>query len=540
MSGYLRSAATRIGTPPQSEPLDSRQVENSAGGYSYPVDKWTRLERFLVLGSEAGSYYASERELTAENATAVLECLAEDGFRTVTTIIDVSKSGRAPSNDPALFALALAASKGDVKTRTAALFALPKVARIGTHLFHFADYVNGLRGWGRGLRRGISEWYLAHGPDELAYQVVKYQQRDGWSHADLLRLAHPKSSDPEINAVMRYAVDGMETLKSRLSLFPQLIIAFEHVKTVKTAKEAAMAIRAFGLTREMVPAEFLNSPEVWEALLEKMPMEAMLRNLGNMSKAGLLTPFSDAEATVVIRLTDSELIRTARLHPLKVLVGMRTYTGGKGLKGGGTWVPVENVVDALDEVFYMAFDTVQPTNKRHMLALDVSGSMSCGNVAGMPLTPREASVAMALVTARTEPRYQINGFSDEFVPINITAKDRLYSAVNKVSGLDFGGTDCSLPILHALKNKLPVDVFVVYTDSETWAGDVHPAQALRQYRDSMGIAAKLIVVGMVSNGFSIADPTDSGMLDVVGFDTAVPAVMAAFIGGDGRLNQRIS
>jgi len=55
-----------------------------------------------------------------------------------------------------------------------------------------------------------------------------------------------------------------------------------------------------------------------------------------------------------------------------------------------------------------------------------------------------------------------------------------------------------------------------------------PFQALEQYRDKTGIFAKLIVVGMVSNGFTIADPTDPGMLDVVGFDTAVPAVMADF------------
>jgi 60 kDa SS-A/Ro ribonucleoprotein len=43
--------------------------------------------------------------------------------------------------------------------------------------------------------------------------------------------------------------------------------------------------------------------------------------------------------------------------------------------------------------------------------------------------------------------------------------------------------------------------------------------------------AKLIVVGMVSNGFSIADPNDAGMLDVVGFDTSAPAVMADFSAG---------
>jgi 60 kDa SS-A/Ro ribonucleoprotein len=44
----------------------------------------------------------------------------------------------------------------------------------------------------------------------------------------------------------------------------------------------------------------------------------------------------------------------------------------------------------------------------------------------------------------------------------------------------------------------------------------------------MGIPAKLIVVGMTVNNFSIADPSDAGMMDVVGFDTATPQLMADF------------
>jgi hypothetical protein len=85
-----------------------------------------------------------------------------------------------------------------------------------------------------------------------------------------------------------------------------------------------------------------------------------------------------------------------------------------------------------------------------------------------------------------------------------------------------GPTDCALPMLYAAQRKLEVDVFVVYTDSETWFGEVHPFQALAQYRQKTGILAKLVAVGMVPNGFTIADPSDAGMLDVVGFDTAAP------------------
>jgi 60 kDa SS-A/Ro ribonucleoprotein len=120
---------------------------------------------------------------------------------------------------------------------------------------------------------------------------------------------------------------------------------------------------------------------------------------------------------------------------------------------------------------------------------------------------------------------------DGIAPLGLSSRQRLDDIVKTVSGLPFGGTDCALPMLYALDRNIDIDTFVIYTDSETWAGDIHPSQALRRYRERTGIAARLIVVGMVSNGFSIADPNDPGMLDVVGFDTAAPQVMADFAAG---------
>lgn len=89
-------------------------------------------------------------------------------------------------------------------------------------------------------------------------------------------------------------------------------------------------------------------------------------------------------------------------------------------------------------------------------------------------------------------------------------------------------------MITAEESKLTIDTFIVYTDSETWYGNIHPAQALVRYREKSGIAAKLIVVAMTSNEFSIADPNDAGMLDVVGFDTAVPEMMADFVSRSPR------
>src|SRR5919202_1467033 len=185
-----------------------------------------------------------------------------------------------------------------------------------------------------------------------------------------------------------------------------------------------------------------------------------------------------------------------------------------------------------------------------MLALDVSGSMTWGEVAGVRgLSPRDASAALALVTAATESQYEIvgffagrggyrkpgrqvwSGYTDGLTPLAISPRQRLEDAVKTVSDLPFGGTDCALPMLYAQARGREIDTFVIYTDSETWAGDIHPVQALRDYSRAMGIEARLVVVGMVANGFSIADPNDPGMLDVVGFDTATPQLISDFARG---------
>jgi len=245
---------------------------------------------------------------------------------------------------------------------------------------------------------------------------------------------------------------------------------------------------------------------------------------------------------VVTRLGDSGAIRRARVHPLAVLAALKTYAQGRGMKGQGAWSPVPQVVDALDGAFYLAFENAPSSGKRVMLALDVSGSMGAP-VHGVPyLSCREASAAMALVTAATEPEHRLvaftngsyrsmhsaYGFNSGLTPLTISPRQRLDDVVRSIGGLPFGGTDCALPMVEALKQRWAVDVFVIYTDSETWAGDVHPVQALRAYRERTGIAAKLVVVAMASNGFSIADPGDAGMLDVAGFDAATPLVIGDF------------
>ena len=562
MKKNIKNALTGLNATetPQGLPIPGRDmVENNAGGFVFKLDEWKQLERFLILGSEGGTFYVSEKKLTAENANKVLLLLQKDGLKVVAKTVEMLTSGRAPKPDTAIFVLALAAAKGDDATRKAALAAVPSALKTGTQLLKFVDTVNGLRGWGRGLKKAIQLWFKGRKAETLALQLVKYKQREGWSMKDVLRLAKPVPADDVQGKLFGWTAKRDNAAWAKAPVAPgdkalDFVWAAEQASGLRLVAENADTAEAkailaeanqasvkklvdlivtYRLPREALPTEALNRAEVWEALLQEMPMTAMIRNLGTMSKIGLLKPLSDAEKLVAGRLTDAARLRGAKVHPIQVLSALRTYSSGRGVRSAATWTASSKIIESLDEAFELSFGAVEPAGTRHLLGLDVSASMTGGEIAGVPgLTPNVASAALAIVTARTEPWTAIMGFDEGIRELGVTAKDSIVDATKKVSAINGGGTDAALPMIWALQNKIQVDTFVVLTDSETWAGKIQPVQALEKYRQATGIGAKLIVVGMTSTGFTIADPNDAGMLDVVGFDGATPAFMAKFAKGD--------
>ncbi len=516
---------------PQTSPIPGKNmIQNPSGGYVFQTSDWDYFDRFLILGTVGGTFYVKESKLTEDGLALVAKCLAADGKRAVDRIVEISLSGRAPKNDSAIAALAIAASAPDVTTRQYAMSKLDRVCRTGTHLFQFAEIVSKMRGWGRSLTSGLRHWYLDKSVPTLAYQAVKYQQREGWSHRDLLRLSHPCTKDNDRNALFHWMAHGKGLDEYPESL--RILEGFHKAHKATTAKEIVSLIADYQLTREMIPTEFLSNPEVWEAMLPSMGMTALIRNLANMTHTGLLTDFSEATKVVTARLTDSAQLQKARIHPVSVLIGTLTYQSGHGNRGKHTWTPVGKVVAALNDAFYASFDFTPSTGKNLLLGIDVSGSMTTHTLNNVPgLTARLAAAAIAMTTVRTEPNHVLMAFSNTFIPLNIHARMSLNEVEKTMSNLSFSSTNCALPMLYAHKNKIPVDAFAVYTDNETNYGHIHPCQALQQYRNTFNSNAKLIVVSLASQDRSIADPADPGTLDIVGFDAAVPTLIADFITG---------
>lgn len=774
---------------------------------TFVVDDMARARRFIILGCEGGTFSTQERPLAIENAAAIGRILAskEEGVALVDLIIQISKSGAAAKQGPALFAFAMCAKLGDVETRRAAYASLAKVCRIPTHLFSFVGMVESMSettGWGRAQRRAISAFYNNKPPAVLAQHVTKYKNREGWTHRDVLRLAHVKPVSQATATVLHYAVKGAEggnaeLLAQKASDDEEALAALAYLSAVEMIKElgacipspapvpapggtgvdaetettsaasvsaasvaaAVMLIKDHGLVREHVPSNLLNAIPVWEALLEKMPATALLRNLGKLSKLGLLAEGSPRAATVAARLSNPDILQRAKVHPFSILLAKATYDTGHGLKGSLEWPVNPAISAALDSGFSAAFGAVKPSGKRILQAVDVSGSMAWSPVMGSDvISARVGAAALAYIAQNIEPNCSTVGFggSVKLLP-EVTAAPTLAAATEAISqlpdgpldlvlmldctgsmgafieeskkkliaiteqlgawyvgqkdglrvgfvgyrdigdagqhvvcdptsdfesvlevvkaqgasgggdypedicgafqkvlelpfrqdatklvvhicdapchgirynregggsgdnypdgdpegrnpekqlerfaqkGIDYvlfdvchasdelkvmtdlfkaayneapgkttelemgvshlhadagrleqtildsversaygAGTDVAAPIVWAGSQSPPVevDVFVIYTDSETSprCGGISAADALRAYRAKTGIQAKLAVVAMTASDVSVADPNDTGMLDMVGFDASGPAVLTAFI--DGRL-----
>jgi len=543
---------------PQNQKMNERQVENNAGGFVYKTSDLSRLERFIVLGSDGGTYYTSEKELTLDNARHALDMISRDGLSVVRVVVEISLAGRAPKQDTGIFVLALCAAYGNEATRAAALAALPRVCRTHRMLFTFLNFVEQHRGWGRGLRKAVANWYLSKDVEQMAFQMLKYRQgqfprKSGqdrvWNARNILRVSHPvvDGDDHARRALIDWAKGkpDMIAVASHDSL--ALVAAFEEAWNGDVS--AARKIELCGmLTHEMIPDAWKRDRNVWEALLANMLPEAMLRNLAVMTRVGLLEPRSAAAKLAAERLTNAELVRSKRLHPAKFLTALGIYSaGGEGGRSkAAPFIPVPEIVEALDAGFYLAFPNVEPAGKRNFIGLDVSGSMSSPSAA-FGVTCKDAAAAIALVQVATEPHVEMYGFSaagsgrayggrfgggeSGMTPIPAKAGHRIADVKRLMDKIPMGGTDCSLPMLYALKHDLKVDTFQIYTDNETWAGSVHPMKALQMYRDKSGIPAKLVVCALTATGFSIADPEDAGSLDVVGFDANVPVLISDFSRG---------
>lgn len=263
----------------QKEQLRKDQVKNFAGGFVWQVDDKKRFVRFLVLGTEQPAYRPVDEQLGKDNARSIIRLLETgNGIEVVDTILKFSLEGRTSRQNPIMLALAMCARLGDLKTKQKAYEVLSEICRIPTHLFMFVAQSKILSqtgsGWGRAARKAIQKWYTTKQPMKLAMDVTKYQKREGWSHADIARVAHMKSDNPAIQCVLKYAVRGFDEMTAafpesdqnsqELKSVLRFLKAVEEMKklTIENEDRVVELIEGQDLVREHIPTVCLGSIKV--------------------------------------------------------------------------------------------------------------------------------------------------------------------------------------------------------------------------------------------------------------------------------------
>lgn len=522
------------------------EILNSCNKEVFQISDIERIKRFLVLGSEGGTYYINETDLTKQNLSCIQRVLLTDEKEILLEIIkEYSINNKCKKQEPLIYLLACCViyKQRDINLqdfRRKAYSLVNDICKIPTTLFMFIHYCkylsnqyNGSSGWNNLHKDAISNWYNKE-IMLLAYQVTKYRERHSYTHRDILRLCHIIPQSENYQLLYKYIIKCLGkgekfeivfkdyTSSDTIELYNYLK-SYEELKQIEDINIIVNLINTYKFSREHIPTKLLNNPDIWNALLPNMPNIALLRNLNKITSLGLVNNKDKCDYIV------NRILKMKGIHPIQMLISMRTYNNGFSDKGKLTWNPNKDIVNALNNAFYNLFQEIQSVNKRICICLDISGSMSFP-ISNSTISASEVTCAMSMILKKASNNCEIMGFSNEFIYLDIHPDKSLDDNLKNIQGLTFGNTDISLPFVWAMDNNLEFDAFIVMTDNETNCNKINPMTALNNYREKMNIPnCKLVVLATSATEFTIADPNDKYTLDISGFDASVAEIIQDFI-----------
>lgn len=501
------------------------QEKNSAGGYVFLVDDWTLFQRFLLLGTEAGSYYASDRDLTLAASTAMINCIRLDGIRFVRMCVEYRD--RVYKRDTVIFALLHVFKHGDVDAKRLAADMFDKICTTGSDVLMAMAMMKELKfGSSRVKARAFRSWYTNKTPEQLAYQVVKYRTRNNMSHDYVWHYCHGSArKNPKLAPILCRLHSGFkqEVFEAEDSAFiPDIIKTFVRLQSMASdpAGVAATILENKSVTWEMIPTDVSNDLRVQKALLRDMPMTATIRNLAKYTATGLLNNDDDAIKMVLDRLSDAEYIKRSKIHPLKIYIAAKQYALGHGNLGNLKWEPNLRIVAALETAFVHAMTHNLPkSEKRILVGVDISGSMETPTaISGVSC--RELAIVMSYILANQYPNAEVVPFHTIVLTDRPRALGRSVSDYVASFPLDPAGTNCGVLFEYAIKSDKAFEAIVCMTDNETWKGH-HPFAKLYEYRSKIKTHTKSILMPIVANRFSINSPDDRFSFEIVGADPSM-------------------
>jgi len=513
----------------QAKPILGREKEigkNLASGYAFKTDPFQALKRWLLTGSMGNAFYQGKQEMTEENVKIFLECAESDPGKVADLIIYASKKG--VSVHTPIYALVWLSTRGKPEFRKI----FNEVIRTASHLYEFFSYLKGVRGKGTVIHKAVKSWLDSKSVQELEYQFLKYQNRYDFSVRDILRIVKPIGKENGLKDNLY----GYFTEKKEISHSFLRIRTYEQLKVNLNEADTVRAINEQNLTHEMIPANIKRTKAIWEALFNKMPVGASIRNLGQLTEKGLFNKIENIE--ILRNKLKKENLQKAYIHPIVLASAYHIYSNNGNIgRSKLIWKSEEAVCDILETAIENCFDIVEPINKRILHGLDASGSMWSDDLQPLWLTPGIIGAIMARASIAREPYYNLIGFDGTLYPIHLTKKTAFRDILNPQSQVykdaTHNATDCALPIKYAIDTGQEYDAIIMWTDGQSWAGNTHVSVATKKYQKKYP-NCKIIINYLVPYGeaLSLSDPTNPRMYDIMGFTAETPKLINMIVRGE--------
>jgi len=256
------------------------------------------------------------------------------------------------------------------------------------------------------------------------YQFAKYYgSNNDVSMLDVFRLVHPKPVTDEQKSLYKDIVKG----------------------TLGAADTWETYISKNG-----------SNKETWQAIIPKMPIMAILRNLRNFlnHKCDLTVP--------VHKLKDEKIILNSKQFPF------RFYSAYKAIEGH-TNPDASLLMAALEDAMDISIQNIPKTDGITAVFTDNSGSMDSNLSEKSQVTYRMVGAILGAIATKLTQKSISGVFGDEFARLNYSERSSILERAIKADRTNVGmATNAYLALDYLLYNKIKVDRILLFSDMQCY------------------------------------------------------------------------
>jgi 60 kDa SS-A/Ro ribonucleoprotein len=407
--------------------------QNRAGAPAYRYSPKHLLAQYAVTGCLNSTFYAGG----AEQLETVLALSKDLDAEFIAKTAVYAREDASMKDMPALLLAVLSTKSPEYLQRV-----FDRVVDNGRMLRTFVQIIRsgvaGRKSLGSAPKILVRKWLDAADDRRLIEASVGSDP----SLADIVRMVHPKPSDPVRAAFYGWLLGkahAVDALPPKLQQY--LIYKFDRSQALPDVP--FQLLTALGLKREE-----------WALVARRGNWQMVRMNLNTFARHGVFEIEGMAQV-VADKLRDRAAIRKARVLPYQLLAAFRAT---------GADIPAI-VRDALQDAMETALANVGTFGGRVVVCPDVSGSMSSpvtGVRRGASSAIRCIDVAglVAAAVARVNRDVLVLPFENYVREIALNMRDSVMTNAEKLASIGGGGTNCSAPLAWLNARKERADLVV--------------------------------------------------------------------------------